>query len=73
MNRFRTAVLIGVFAVCVLPQVLGQSQPPAASTSQPSTAAGATEAYDLAHWGHRVALAPYPGDHGVGALADRAL
>ena len=36
MNRFRIAVLVGVFAVCVLPWSLGQSQPPAAS--QPPTA-----------------------------------
>ena len=38
MNRFRIAVLAVVFAVCVLPLLLGQVQPPAASTSQPPTA-----------------------------------
>jgi STE24 endopeptidase len=43
MNRFRFAVLAGVFAVCALPWLLGQDQPPAASASQPPTAAGATD------------------------------
>jgi Zn-dependent protease with chaperone function len=43
MNGFRIAVLAGVFAVCVSPWLLGQDQPPAASTSQPPTAAGATD------------------------------
>jgi STE24 endopeptidase len=43
MNRFRIAVLVGVLAVCVLPWLLGQDQPPTAPTSQPATVAGATD------------------------------
>jgi STE24 endopeptidase len=43
MNGFRIAVLAGVFAVCVSPWLLGQDQPPAASASQPPTAAGARD------------------------------
>src|SRR5271167_2185830 len=42
MNRFRFTVLVGVFAVCVLPWLLGQDQPPA-SASQLPTATGATD------------------------------
>jgi hypothetical protein len=43
MNRFRSAVLVGVFTVCGLPWLLGQDQPQAAAASQPPTAAGATD------------------------------
>src|SRR5580704_676346 len=43
MNRFRIAALVGVFAVCISPWLLGQDQPPAASTVQPPAAAGVTD------------------------------
>ena len=43
MNRFRFAVLVGVFTVCVLPCLLGQDQPPAAAASQPPTSTGPTD------------------------------
>jgi STE24 endopeptidase len=43
MNRFRIAVLVGVFAVCIPPRQLGQDKPPAASTPQPPAAAGVTD------------------------------
>src|SRR6202167_5643127 len=38
MNRFRIAILVGVFAVCTLQWLPGQDQPPA-SASQPTTTA----------------------------------
>ena len=38
MNRFRFAILVGVFAVCMLQWLPGQDQPPA-SASQPTTTA----------------------------------
>jgi STE24 endopeptidase len=41
MNRFRFAVLVGIFAVCMLNWLPGQDQPPATSTSQ--TVAAASE------------------------------
>jgi STE24 endopeptidase len=41
MNRFRFAVLVGIFAVCMLHWLPGQDQPPATSTSQ--TVAAASE------------------------------
>ena len=40
MNRFRIAVLVGVFAVSIPLRLLGQNQPPAASIPHPSAAAG---------------------------------
>ena len=43
MNRFRIAVLVGVFAVCIPPRLLGQDQLPVASTPQPPVAAGVTD------------------------------
>jgi STE24 endopeptidase len=43
MNRFRIAVLIVVLAVCSLPRLLGEVQPPAASSPQAPAAAGATD------------------------------
>jgi STE24 endopeptidase len=39
MSRVRHAVLVGIFAVCLLQWLPGQEQPPAASTPQPTTAA----------------------------------
>ena len=39
MSGVRYAVLVGFFAVCMLQSMPGQEQPPAASTSQPTTAA----------------------------------
>ena len=43
MIRFRIAVLIVVFAVCAFSGLLGEVQPPAASSLQAPAAAGATE------------------------------
>jgi STE24 endopeptidase len=43
MNRFRIGVLIAFFAVCALPRLLGEVQPPATSSLQASAAAGATD------------------------------
>jgi hypothetical protein len=43
MNRFRIAVLVGVFAVCIPSRLPGQNQPAAASTPQPPAAAGVTD------------------------------
>lgn len=43
MNRFRITVLVGVFAVCMSPWLLGQGQAPAASTPQLPAAAGVTD------------------------------
>jgi STE24 endopeptidase len=48
MNRFRFAVLVGVFAVCMLQQLPGQDQPVAASTPQATAASAKTiTAYTL--------------------------
>jgi STE24 endopeptidase len=44
VNRFRFVVLVGVFAVCVLPGLMGQEQLPVASALQPPSAASPTDA-----------------------------